>query len=219
MRASMAIPAAFSPVRIGDMILVDGGLKNNFPVDVAREMGADIVIGITLSGKPKKAEDIRGTMSIVGQIIDVNCINKYEENKALTDLYMNVDPHAYSTASFSAAAIDSLIRYGEEEAMRHWDEIIALKKRIGIDDSFRPTILQPLRPNVMTERQRIIGYTFENMTQHDEHFLQQKFKLNKRDSIDAKLEQELTTTMRMDLFYQTAECRLKPEGDGVRVIL
>ncbi len=219
MRASMAIPAAFSPVRIGDMILVDGGMKNNFPVDVARKMGADIVIGITLSGKAKKAEEIRGTMSIIGQIIDINCINKYEENKAITDLYMNVDPRAYSTASFSAAAIDSLIRYGEEEAMRHWDEIIALKKRIGIDDSFHPTILQPLRPNVMTERQRIIGYTFENMTQQDERFLQQKFKLNKRDSIDAKLEQELTTTMRMDLFYQTAECRLKPEGDGVRVIL
>jgi len=219
MRASMAIPAAFSPVRIGDMILVDGGLKNNFPADVAREMGAEIIIGITLSGKPKKAEDIRGTMSIVGQIIDVNCINKYEENKAITDLYMNVDPHNYSTASFSAAAIDSLVRYGEEEAMRHWDEIIALKERIGIDDSFRPTIHQPLRPNVMTERRRIIGYTFENMTPQAERFLQQKFNLNKRDSIDAKLEQELTTTMRMDLFYQSAECRLKPEGDGVRVIL
>ena len=40
MRASMAIPAAFSPVRIGDKVLVDGGLKNNYPADIAREMGA-----------------------------------------------------------------------------------------------------------------------------------------------------------------------------------
>ena len=38
MRASMAIPAAFSPVRIGDKVLVDGGLKNNYPADIAREM-------------------------------------------------------------------------------------------------------------------------------------------------------------------------------------
>ncbi len=224
MRASMAIPAAFSPVRIGDMVLVDGGLKNNYPVDVARAMGADIVIGITLSGKPKKAENVSGTMSIIGQIIDVNCVNKYDENKAITDLYMNVDPHGYSTASFSAAAIDSLIRYGEEEAMLHWDEIIALKQRIGIDDSFRPTIYHPLRPNVMTERQRVIGYTFENMTPQAERFLIQKFHLNKIDSIDAKLEQELTTSMRIDLFYQTAECRLIPENEngkspGVRVVL
>ena len=218
-RASMSIPAAFSPVRMGNMVLVDGGLKNNYPVDVAREMGADITIGITLSGKPKTAEDIGGTMSIVGQIIDVNCVNKYDENKAITDLYMNVDPRQYSTASFTAEAIDSLIRYGEEEAMRHWDEIIALKQRIGIDDSFRPTIYHPLRPNAMTERQRVTGFTFENMPLQAERFLIQKFHLNKIDSIDAKIEQELTTSMRMDLFYQTAECQLVPEGDGVRVVL
>ncbi len=219
MRASMAIPAAFSPVRIGDKVLVDGGLKNNYPVDVARAMGADIVIGITLSGKSKTAQDIGGTMSIVGQIIDVNCVNKYEENKAITDLWMNVDPHGYSTASFTTAAVDSLVRYGEEEAMRHWDEIIALKQRIGIDSTFHPVIHQPLRPNVMTERQRVTGFAFENMTAPAERFLKQKFHLNSIDSIDAKLEQELTTSMRVDLFYQTAECRLMPEGKGVRVIL
>lgn len=218
-RASMSIPAAFSPVRMGDMVLVDGGLKNNFPVDVARQMGAEVVIGITLNGKPKTAEDITGTMKIVGQIIDVNCVNKYDENKALSDLWMNVDPHGYSTASFTSEAIDSLVRYGEEEAMRHWDEIIALKKLIGIDDSFRPTIYYPLRPDAMTERQHITGFTFENMTPQAERFLRNKFHLNKVDSIDAKLEQELTTSMRMDLFYQTAECQLIPETGGVRVVL
>jgi NTE family protein len=215
----MAIPAAFSPVRIGNMVLVDGGLKNNYPVDVAREMGADIVIGVTLNGKSKKAEDITGTMKIVGQIIDVNCVNKYDENKAITDLWMNVDPHNYSTASFTSEAIDSLIRYGEEEAMRHWDEIVALKQRIGIDDSSRPTIYHPLRPNAMTERQRVVGFTFENMTPQAERFLRQKFHLSKVDSIDSQMEQELTTSMRMDLFYQTAECQLVPQGDGVRVVL
>ena len=218
-RSSMSIPAAFSPVRIGDMVLVDGGLKNNFPVDVAREMGAEVIIGVTLNGKPKTAEDITGTMKIVGQIIDVNCVNKYTENKALCDLWMNVDSHGYTTASFTSEAIDSLIRYGEEEAMRHWDEIIALKQRIGIDDSFRPTIHYPLRPNAMTERQRVTSFTVENMTPKAERFLKQKFHLNKVDSIDAKMEQELTTSMRMDLFYQTAECQLVPEGDGVRVVL
>ena len=218
-RASMSIPAAFAPVRLGDMVLVDGGLKNNYPVDVAREMGAEVVIGITLNGKPKTAEDITGTMKIVGQIIDVNCVNKYAENKAISDLWMNVDPHSYSTASFTSEAIDSLIRYGEEEAMRHWDEIIALKKLIGIDNSFRPTIYYPLRPNAMTERQHVTGFTFENMTPQAERFLRNKFHLNRVDSIDAKLEQALTTSMRMDLFYHTAECQLIPEAGGVRVVL
>lgn len=219
MRASMAIPAAFSPVRIGDKVLVDGGLKNNYPADIAREMGADIIIGVTVQGAPKEAADLVGTMSILSQIIDVNCKNKYEENLAITDLHLSVDTKGYGSASFSQAAIDTLIRRGEEVAMRHWDDIIALKKRIGIDDSFRPVILQPLRPQVMTEKRRVIGFVFENMTPQDERFLKQKFHISRIDSIDANLEQQITTSMRVDLFYQTAESRLIPEGDGVRVVL
>ena len=241
MRASMAIPAAFSPVRTGDKVLVDGGLKNNYPADIAREMGADVIIGVTVQGAPKVAEDMGGAMSIISQIVDVNCKNKVEENLAITDLHLQVDTKGYGSASFSPAAIDTLIRRGEELAMRHWDDIIALKQRIGIDDSFRPVILHPLRPKVMTEKHRVLGFTFENMTPQAERFLRQKFHLDRTDSIDANLEQELTTSMRVDRFYQTAECRLVPEkleasvrtvhgirdevdslwthADGVRVIL
>ena len=211
MRASMAIPAAFSPVRIGDKVLVDGGLKNNYPADIAREMGAEIIIGVTVQGAPKVAEDLSGTMSILSQIIDVNCKNKLDENLAITDLHLPVDTKGYGSASFSSEAIDTLIRRGEELAMHHWDDIIALKQKIGIDDSFRPEILQPLRPKVLTEKHRVLGFSFENMTPHDERFLRQKFKLNRLDSIDVSLEQQLTTSMRVDLFYQTAECRLVPE--------
>ena len=219
MRASMAIPAAFSPVRIGNKVLVDGGLKNNYPADIAREMGADIVIGVTVQGAPKEADDLGGTMSILSQIIDVNCKNKLEENLAITDLHLQVDTKGYGSASFSQAAIDTLIRRGEELAMSRWDDIIALKQRIGIDETFRPTIHHPLKPNVMTDRQHVTGYTFENMTVPAERFLQEKFHLKDIDYIDASMMQELTTSMRVDLFYQTAECRLVDEGDGVRVIL
>ncbi len=219
MRSSMSIPGAFSPVRIGEKVLVDGGLKNNYPADIAKRMGADIIIGVTVQGAPKTAEDLGGTMSIIGQIVDVNCKNKVEENLAITDLHMQVNTKGYGSASFSAAAIDTLIRRGEEEAMAHWDEIIALKKRIGIGDSFRPVRLRPVSPQVMTEKLHVTNYTFENMTPQTEMFLRQKFHLSKRDSIDADLARQITTCMRTDLFYQTAECRFVPEKNGVRVII
>ena len=219
MRSSMSIPGAFSPVRIGEKVLVDGGLKNNYPADIAKRMGVDIIIGVTVQGPPKSAEDLGGTMSIIGQIVDVNCKNKVEENLAITDLHMQVNTKGYGSASFSAAAIDTLIRRGEEEAMAHWDEIIALKKRIGIGDSFRPVRLRPVSPQVMTEKLHVTNYTFENMTPQTEMFLRQKFHLSKRDSIDADLARQITTCMRTDLFYQTAECRFVPEKNGVRVII
>ena len=219
MRASMAIPAVFSPVRIGDMVLVDGGLRNNYPVDVAREMGADIVIGVTVQGEAKMAEDMGRAMSIIGQIVDVNCKNKYDENLAITDVHIKVNTEGYNAASFTPTAIDTLIRRGEEAAMNKWDEIVALKARIGIDDSFQPVRLTPLKPEIMKEKHRVNSYVFNNMTKLDERFLREKFKLKEGDSIDTQREQQLTTSMRIDLFYLTAECHTVPDGDGVRVEL
>ncbi len=219
MRASMAIPAVFSPVRKGDHVLVDGGLRNNYPADIAREMGADIIIGVTVQGAPRTAEDLGGTMSILSQIVDVNCKNKYDENLAMTDVPIRVNTTGYGAASFSANAIDTLIRRGEEEAMKHWDELMTLKDQIGIDKTYAPPRLTPLRPAVMSEKIKIIAYEFENMTQQDERFLREKFQLKEGDSIDVRKQEQITTAMRMDLFYQNAKSRTVPNGDGYQLIL
>lgn len=219
MRASMAIPAVFSPVRKGDHVLVDGGLRNNYPADIAREMGADIIIGITVQGAPRTAEDLGGTMSILSQIVDVNCKNKYDENLAMTDVPIRVNTTGYGAASFSANAIDTLIRRGEEEAMKHWDELMTLKDQIGIDKTYAPPRLTLLRPAVMSEKIKIIAYEFENMTQQDERFLREKFQLKEGDSIDVRKQEQITTAMRMDLFYQNAKSRTVPNGDGYQLIL
>ena len=219
MRASMAIPAVFSPVRIGKKVLCDGGLCNNYPADLARKLGADIVIGVTVQDSLRQSDDLNGTMDILMQIIDLNTLNKYNDNLAITDVAIRVNPDGYSAASFTPAAVDTLLRRGEEEAMRHWDDFVALKKRIGIGPDFKPVRLKPLRPSVMTEKVRIVGCTFENMTPQDEQFLRQKFHLNQLDSINTKGEEEITTSMRVDLFYQSATSRLVEVGDGYRLVL
>lgn len=130
MRASMAIPAAFTPVRIGNKVLIDGGLRNNYPADLAREMGADIIIGVTVQNDSMSADQITDAMSVFNQIIDINSKNKYDENIAMSDIFMKVDVTGYSAASFSPAAIDVLLRRGAEEAARHRDDLLAIRHRI-----------------------------------------------------------------------------------------
>lgn len=138
MRTSMSIPAAFAPVRKGEMVLVDGGLRNNYPADIAKEMGADYIIGATVQGPPRTADDLSSGASVLGQIVDVNCKNKYADNLAITDIAIRVNTKGYGAASFTPAAIDTLERRGEEEAMRHWNELLALKKKLGLADDYRP---------------------------------------------------------------------------------
>lgn len=216
MRSSMAIPGVFAPVRMGEKVLVDGGLRNNYPADLARAMGADIIIGVSVQGPPKTADDLGSTGSILGQIVVVNCKNKYDENIAASDLVFHVNTTGYRAASFSTAAIDTLMRRGEEEAMAHWDEIMALRQRIGPispnkEASFRP------HPGLPSGKVKLKKFEFLNMTEADEAYIRKKFDLQEGDSIDVGHADLITTALRVDLFYKDATSRIVPEGDGVRI--
>lgn len=71
MRASMAVPGAFSPVVQGDKVLSDGGLVRNLPVDVARELCADVVIAVWLSTPQPVADDLANAVALAGRFLDV----------------------------------------------------------------------------------------------------------------------------------------------------
>lgn len=138
MRASMAIPAAFSPVRKDSMVLVDGGLLNNFPVDVARAMGAEIVIGIDVRSDPEGYGKALTLIDMVNKLTDMSGSEKYDRNVADTDLYIKVDVSGYNAASFDEAALDTLIARGERAARGQWSELIDIRQRIGLPEDFRP---------------------------------------------------------------------------------
>lgn len=134
MRASMAIPGAFAPVLLDSMVLVDGGISNNFPVDVAKSMGAEITIGVDLSTGLKDAEGLNSIMGIVDQLTSFMGIRSYEKNREAVNLYMNPDLKGYSAASFNPEAIDTMILRGERVARANWDKIMELKKQIGLEE-------------------------------------------------------------------------------------
>ena len=71
MRASMAVPGVFSPVELDGRLLVDGGLVRNLPVDVARAMGAEIIIAVNLSTTARTRESLQSVVGITQQMIDL----------------------------------------------------------------------------------------------------------------------------------------------------
>jgi NTE family protein len=68
LRASMSVPGVFAPVRIGDKILVDGGMSNNLPVSVVRDMGADVVIAVDISSQLLTEEQLTSVLSVTEQL-------------------------------------------------------------------------------------------------------------------------------------------------------
>jgi NTE family protein len=69
LRATMSIPGAFTPVHDGQRVYVDGGLVNNLPTNVVREMGADIVIAVHLERQPVEAKNIQSLLSVLEQSV------------------------------------------------------------------------------------------------------------------------------------------------------
>ena len=130
-RASMAIPSVFSPVETDGKVLVDGGMTNNFPVDVCKEMGADIVIGVEVSDPlATEPSQLRSLPQIFNQLVGVTVQAKSKANRELCDIYMHPDISGYGTLSFNKKAIDSLVQRGYDCAKAHAAEIEALKQRI-----------------------------------------------------------------------------------------
>jgi NTE family protein len=71
MRASMAIPGAFSPVEWNGTLLSDGGLLNNLPVDVVRDLCGDVVIAVWIDSEPPVADELTGALALIFRSLDV----------------------------------------------------------------------------------------------------------------------------------------------------
>lgn len=124
MRASMAIPVVFKPVKIGNMKLVDGGVLNNLPVDVAREMGADYVIAVDLTVN-KHENNSSSLLSLLRPDL-----KKYQRNRKDADIYINPNLKGYGAEDFMPNKIAEMIDLGEKAGKASLKEMKKLKKRL-----------------------------------------------------------------------------------------
>jgi NTE family protein len=91
LRASMAIPTVFTPVEQGDLLIVDGGLVKNFPVDKVQEMGADFVIGSYTGGTLFDRQSINNFIKILYQSASISRIGEAEIQKKNCQILVDFD--------------------------------------------------------------------------------------------------------------------------------
>ena len=129
LRATMSLPGIFSPVREEGHIYVDGGLLDNFPVGVAREMGADMILGIHLEAAPVNPDASLSSFGVLNEsisaVIDVN------ERKAMkdADLVVTVPLHKFSSMDYNKA--DLIIKAGYDAAAANAEKLA----RLSVDEA------------------------------------------------------------------------------------
>lgn len=220
MRASMSIPAAFAPVRMDSMVLVDGGLVNNYPADLARRLGADLIIGVSLQkDKELTADDIASTADIVNQLINVNTRHKYADNWADTDVPIRVDVSGYGTASFTTRAVDSLILRGRRAALARANELLALRRRVLGSDTARYQRPAGRAVGQGDTRLPIAGVDFQNVSAGDERYLRRHYRIDQADSLSIDQIESIITQLRGPLLYSNASYSLSDTPHGLRLLI
>lgn len=133
LRSTMSIPGLFAPVRIDGMVLVDGGMRNNYPTDLAKKVGADIVIGVNLSDGYKNYDQINNLADIINTGIDMLGRTSFESNIDIPDVNVKPDLHEYNMLSFDDRSIDTIINRGYMAALAVADKLDSIKKVVGPD--------------------------------------------------------------------------------------
>ncbi len=142
-RASMAIPGIFKPVNYDGRKLVDGGMLNNLPVDVVKEMGADIIIAIDLQQNEKTAKESSFDFSMLSGVAEMlgfggllewvsnrPDIPKYLNNVKTANIYIRPPLPDMDASSFGNKNSARMIKTGEEEAMKYWDQLMEIKSKL-----------------------------------------------------------------------------------------
>ncbi len=129
MRSSMSIPAIFAPMEYEGVLLVDGGVLNNFPTDVAKAWGADIIIGSDVGGGMASIEELDNLGSLVFQTGMLASNLKNSITRDLCDILIDHVPHlTYSTGDFDEAT--AILNEGKIGAKEKLSELVALAKQL-----------------------------------------------------------------------------------------
>lgn len=125
LRASMALPAALSPVEIDNRLLVDGGIAMNLPVSVAREMGADVVIAVDISSALLDRESLRSVLDVTTQLTNLLTREGVERERELLlgeDVLLQ-PKFGPELTSVDFELMEEAIEYGYAIAMEHRDDL------------------------------------------------------------------------------------------------
>ncbi|MBM2853269.1 MAG: hypothetical protein HW417_197 [Steroidobacteraceae bacterium] len=117
LRASMSAPGVFAPVELNGRLLVDGGLVENLPVDVAREMGVDIVIAVDVGFQPVGRRELNSALAVSNQMLSIMMQRETDrQRELLVDGDVLIEPPLGTMLSLDFTVVDQTVQRGADGA-------------------------------------------------------------------------------------------------------
>ncbi|WP_334056126.1 patatin-like phospholipase family protein [Polaribacter sp. P097] len=174
LRASGSFPSLLNPVEVGDKLLVDGGIANNFPVSIMKDKGIDIVIGVDVEGKLFEKDKINSVVALLNQIVSYQMYNKSDEEIKKLDVYIHPEIYEYSVVDFERK--EEILEKGEIAAKKY----IKVFKEIAAKQTVKKK-----RPEIKmhTEKMLISDIALKGNNNYTRSFVLGKLNILEGDSL------------------------------------
>lgn len=211
MRSTMSIPGYFRPVRVDSMILSDGGTKNNFPTDVAKAAGADIIIGVELS-MPKDYKGLNNIADILMQTARYSGGGEaHNRNVKNATVYITPDISGFGMMSFGTEEISTLIDRGYEAAALHERELDSIVRVVGNGGR---QLHNGKAINISNQKVKITSIVYEGVTDEEKRYIDDIMPLDVGKEYGKENFEEAVSAIYGTMAFSHVTYRLIGEGDG-----
>lgn len=213
MRASMSIPSYFTPIKIDDNVLVDGGVVNNYPVQEVRDMGADIIVGVDVQAGLHKREQLTSMTKIMEQITAFHRTKANILGREITDVYINPDMGGFDMMSFNGN--DTIIKLGEAAARK---QLPRLKKLADSLNAFGGGNVRKLDAKPL-DSVFVASIQYRGLNKVSRSFLEGALQFDPRTWITMD---EITTGILMAYgsgFFESVRYHFLPDIEGVVLVI
>jgi len=212
LRATMAIPAVFTPVLREGRVLVDGGVLDNLPVDVALQMGADRVVAVHLP--PKQGLGSRSLLGLASRALDVMVAETGRRNLALADIVVTPDIEGFESSDWDR--IEELVEVGYRAAAARAPELTHL----ALDEEGWRQHLEQRQRRRRSPISAVAGVSVSGVPARDAEALAERLhsRLKGRQFSPQRLEEELTLLVGAGR-YESALYEAATRGDGPGLLI
>ena len=186
MRASMSVPGAVAPYEINGRIFLDGGLTRNLPVDVARQMGAEIIIAVNIGSGLLKRNELQSVLGVSLQMINIlteQNVRASIESLKPTDFLIAPELESLSSSDFTRAAVT--ISIGEDATRAMSARLAPLSLSEADYASHRARQLVARRAPIV-EGERIVDVRVAGLERANEAELKRTLDIKPGDPVDFK---------------------------------
>jgi len=217
LRSTMSILGYFRPVRVDSMILSDGGTKNNFPVDVAKAAGADIIIGVELY-MPREHSEINNIADVLLQTTQYSgSLEAHNRAMKNSTVYITPDLTGYTSLSFGTEEVNKMIQIGYDAAVVHTREIDSLSRILG---NKKQQLRNEKAMNISKTKIKISSVEYNGISEKEMRYFKDKIHIKPGEYYDKEdIELEQATIYSTMAFSQvTYELLKEPDGSGYKLL-